>query len=372
MTGPCVTFLGGVQPNSPEESELAEAVGRRFGELGYMLRHGGYNGLMERAAQGAASTGSHVVALTLAGKEEWGEFNPYVKEAIHAPNMGERLMGLLGAADVVVGMGGGIGTLHELTSAIYYAGNIRRVPVMVVGPSACRLHDFLRAEHWLYESPTRPLDFLYTAPDLPEFLRLVDKIAGLVDSTRRRASAVIPGMAQRIRLAGVVHGRYQLADGTVLDEHFDPFRLAADPVLSRELAEVLARQLDSVPDVVVGLALGGVPLAVDLSRVLQRPLLLARTQPKAYGTLASIEGVLVSGHRALLVDDVVRSGRQMTEVAGALRGASLTVTDASCILLRSPAGPRLLQEHGIRLQSLLPPSFARGDDDQEWAVERTG
>jgi uncharacterized protein (TIGR00725 family) len=370
LTGPSVTFLGGVQPNSPEESELAEAVGRRFGELGYMLRHGGYNGLMERTAQGAASAGAHVVALTLAGKEEWGDFNPYVKQAVHAPDMGERLMGLLGAADVIVGMGGGIGTLHELASAIYYAGNIRRVPVMVVGPSACRLHDFLRAERWLYESPTRPLDFLYTAPELPAFLRLVDKIVGFVQPPRGHASAVIPSVAQRISLAAVVHGRYELADGTVLDEHFDPFRLAADPVLSRELAEVLARQLGSVPDVVVGLALGGVPLAVDLSRVLQRPLLLARTQPKAYGTQARIEGVPVPGHRALLVDDVVRSGRQMTEVAGVLRDAGLTVTDATCILLRSPAGRRLLQEHGIRLQSFLPPSFARGDDGHARPVGR--
>jgi orotate phosphoribosyltransferase len=111
---------------------------------------------------------------------------------------------------------------------------------------------------------------------------------------------------------------------------------------------------------------------VDLSRVLQRPLLLARTQPKAYGTLARIEGVPVPGHRALLVDDVVRSGRQMAEVAAALRDSGLTVTDASCVLLRSPAGLRLLQEHGIRLQSLLPPSFARGDDDQARAVEKTG
>jgi predicted Rossmann-fold nucleotide-binding protein len=56
LTGPCVTFLGGVQPNSPEEPELAEAVGRRFGELGYVLRHGGYNGLMERAAQYGSRT----------------------------------------------------------------------------------------------------------------------------------------------------------------------------------------------------------------------------------------------------------------------------------------------------------------------------
>jgi len=372
VSGPCFTFLGGVLPNSPEESELAEAVGRRFGELGYTLRHGGYNGLMEKAAQGAASAGSHIVALTLAGKEEWGEFNPYVKEASHAPNMGERLMRLIGTADVIVGMGGGIGTLHELTSAIYYAGNIRRVPIMIVGPSACRLHDFLRAERWLYESATRPLDFLYTAPDLAEFQRLVDQVIDSADSPHSQAAAETPEIARRISLAAVVNGRYRLADGTELHEHFDPFRLAADPVLSRDLAEVLAQQLDSVPDVVVGLALGGVPLAVDLSRVLQRPLLLARTQPKAYGSLARIEGILVPEHKALLVDDVVRSGRQMLEVAGALRGAGLTVTDASCILLRSPAGPRLLREHGIRLQSVLPPSFGHGASDQSRAVDRAG
>ncbi|MGY5126440.1 hypothetical protein [Streptomyces nigrescens] len=57
-------------------------------------------------------------------------------------------------------MGGGVGTLHELTAALYYAGNIRPVPVWLAGPTALNLLSFLKQEGWLFETPTRPLGFI--------------------------------------------------------------------------------------------------------------------------------------------------------------------------------------------------------------------
>jgi uncharacterized protein (TIGR00725 family) len=167
---PTATFFGGVVPASEQEKRLAYGIGVALGEAGLVLRHGGYNGLMEEAARGAATTGSQVVAVTLTNVD-WGEFNPHITDAVRLPTMGERLHRFLDDTDLVVAMGGGVGTLHELTAALWYSGNIRPIPVWLAGDTALRLLTFLKAERWLFESPTRPLGFLREIPDLATFER---------------------------------------------------------------------------------------------------------------------------------------------------------------------------------------------------------
>jgi Possible lysine decarboxylase len=109
-----------------------------------------------------------VVAVTLTDVD-WGEFNPYVTDAVRLSTMGARLHRFLDNTDLVVAMGGGIGTLYELTAALWYAGNVRAVPVWLTGETARRLLAFLRAERWVFESATRPLGFLREIPDLVTF-----------------------------------------------------------------------------------------------------------------------------------------------------------------------------------------------------------
>lgn len=156
-------FAGVVPP--PGEESLAEAAGEALARAGYGIRHGGYNGMMEAVARGAARHGAQVVAVTLAGRPDWGPLNPYVMHAVHAARMGNRLHAYLDDADLVIAMGGGVGTLHELTAALYYATAIRPLPVRLLGPTAARLDAFLRDQGWLVETPTRPLGFLRVLPD---------------------------------------------------------------------------------------------------------------------------------------------------------------------------------------------------------------
>ncbi|MER6395800.1 LOG family protein [Kitasatospora sp. NPDC001603] len=168
--GLTAVFFGGVVPASVEEEKLAEEIGRTLAQAGYSLQHGGYNGLMEAAARGAGSQGALVTAVTLIGKhDEWGAFNPHATTSVHLPDLGTRLNHYLEHADLVVAMGGGVGTLHELTAALYYATAIRPVPVCLAGAAALRLLDFLREEKWLYETPTRPLGFLATTETADAF-----------------------------------------------------------------------------------------------------------------------------------------------------------------------------------------------------------
>ncbi|MFD9353582.1 LOG family protein [Streptomyces sp. NPDC060031] len=168
--GLTAVFFGGVVPASAEEAELAEEIGRALAQAGYSLLHGGYNGLMEAAAHGASSEGAVVTAVTLIGKhDEWGPFNPHATASVHVPDLGARLNHYLEHADLVVAMGGGVGTLHELTAALYHSTTIRPVPIFLAGPAALRLLAFLRQEKWLYATPTRPLGFLTAVESADDF-----------------------------------------------------------------------------------------------------------------------------------------------------------------------------------------------------------
>ncbi|MCI3928820.1 LOG family protein [Streptomyces sp. AN091965] len=169
-------FLGGVVPPSEAEERMAEQVGGLLAAAGLSLLHGGYNGLMEDVARGAAAKGGIIAALTLAGKRaEWGEFNKHVTEATYLKTLGARLDHYFEHADVVVAMGGGVGTLHELAAALYYGGNIRPIPVWITGPTALNLLSFLRQEMWLFESPTRPLDFISEIPTATDFASVLSR-----------------------------------------------------------------------------------------------------------------------------------------------------------------------------------------------------
>ena len=153
---------------------------------------------MEQAAKGAAEFGARVVAVTLRGKEEWGAFDPDVTETIYARDMGARLAQPIGRAQAIVAAGGGVGTLHELTAALWYAGNIRPVLVALLGPTADRLARFLRREKWLYESPTRPLGFLHRALTDSALSELLTDIRSLLQPARTNGdSSLLRGSTRR-------------------------------------------------------------------------------------------------------------------------------------------------------------------------------
>lgn len=352
MLRPRAVFLGGVAADSFVDRELAHACGSVLGRLGYALYHGGYNGLMEDAARGASAEGTDVIAVTLMGKEEWGQLNPYVTRAIYANDLGHRLETFLSTADVVVAMGGGVGTLHEITAAIWYAGNVRPIPVVMAGSRAEALLNALKEQKWIYSTPTRPVDFLHVVHDAEALERI---LGNAIKQSRERDRTQLQ---QAILASATVTGRYVRADGTELGRYFDPFRLSGDPALLQRAATAMCDLVAESASAVAAIALGGVPLATCVAGLLHKPLLIVRPQPKAYGTNAQVEGNACAGTEAVLVDDVVSSGSAILSARDALRSVGVRVHEAVCVLSRGSSGRELLRQHGVTLQSL----FVRADD----------
>jgi uncharacterized protein (TIGR00730 family) len=89
----------------------AERLGRALATEGWTVVTGGYGGLMGATSGGAAAAGGHTVGLPMS---DWKHLTPHESNAElrWSVDYAERLRHLL-AADVVVALPGGIGTLSE-------------------------------------------------------------------------------------------------------------------------------------------------------------------------------------------------------------------------------------------------------------------
>ena len=101
---------------TPEQEAAAEEAGRLLGSRGCTVVTGGLGGVMAAASRGAASAGAVVVGV-LPGLDA-REANPWVGVALPT-GLGELRNGLVvRAAEGLVAVGGGHGTLSEVALAL--------------------------------------------------------------------------------------------------------------------------------------------------------------------------------------------------------------------------------------------------------------
>jgi uncharacterized protein (TIGR00730 family) len=133
-----ITVFGGSQPK-PGEPVYQQAL--RLGQLlagaGYTLLNGGYIGTMEALSQGAAEVGGHVIGVTCDEIEAWRpvKANRWVTEEWHYTTLQERMFTLIRAADALLALPGGVGTLAEVTLAwnLLITGVLSPRPLILIG-----------------------------------------------------------------------------------------------------------------------------------------------------------------------------------------------------------------------------------------------
>jgi uncharacterized protein (TIGR00725 family) len=94
----------------------AEPVGRLLAERGAVLVCGGLGGAMEAACRGAKGAGGTTVGL-LPGADR-ADANPYLDVALPSGLGQGRNLLIVHAADALVAVGGGYGTLAEIALAL--------------------------------------------------------------------------------------------------------------------------------------------------------------------------------------------------------------------------------------------------------------
>jgi orotate phosphoribosyltransferase len=148
-------------------------------------------------------------------------------------------------------------------------------------------------------------------------------------------------LARDINAAARLEGDFLLRSGQRSGTYFDKYRFESDPTLLRRIAERMLPLVPQGADALVGLELGGVPIATAMSLASGRRVFFARKKAKEYGTCQAIEGGDARGLRVVLVEDVITTGGAVVEAIEHVRAVGGEVIGIVCAIWRGEGEPRI-------------------------------
>jgi orotate phosphoribosyltransferase len=160
-------------------------------------------------------------------------------------------------------------------------------------------------------------------------------------------------LARDVYRACYLTGSFVLRSGVTSSEYFDKYLCTAQPALLRRVAVQLAALVPAEAEVLAGLELGGVPLAVAVGQETGLPCAFVRKEAKAYGTAKLAEGADLAGRRVVLVEDVVTSGGQVLLSAQACRERGAWIDTVLCLVDREAGGAAALAAADLQLRALF-------------------
>ncbi len=122
---------------------------------------------------------------------------------------------------------------------------------------------------------------------------------------------------------------------------------------------------------IAGIPVAGIPFASQIAYNLKKPFLYIPKRVRLHGRRRRVEGILVSGERVLLIDDLITTGLTLKKAAEATKAEGGVVNEAVVLLDREEGGKEKLEKNGIKLHALLKVSevannlYETGAIDQE-------
>ena len=145
-------------------------------------------------------------------------------------------------------------------------------------------------------------------------------------------------------------GSFRLASGAQSNYYIDVKSAVTHPALLAAIAEAIAEKFEF--DVIAGVAVGGVPLAVAVSLESSRPFAIIRSTEKSHGKKDAVIGE-VKGRSVLLVEDVTTSGGSALYGVEALRASGARIDRVVTVVDREQGAAEMLEKYGIRLVPLV-------------------
>lgn len=160
------------------------------------------------------------------------------------------------------------------------------------------------------------------------------------------------------KINAVKFGVFKLSSGKASPYYVDLRVVPSFPDAFHEICDFYAQFIQSEIgaksfDRIVGIPLTGIIFASQVAYNLEKPFLYVRRGARLHGRERRVEGILVSGNRVLLIDDLVTTGLTLKKAAEAVRDEGGVVTDAVVFLDREEGEGRQLEKCGIKLHPML-------------------
>lgn len=150
-------------------------------------------------------------------------------------------------------------------------------------------------------------------------------------------------------------GTFKLSSGIISPYYVDLRLIPSDPeafkrVIALYSVKLRGHLLDQSSRF-AGIPTAGLMFASVLAFTHRKPFLYVRKASKDYGEKRQIEGVISTGDRVLILDDVITSGSNIVIAVEAIRAEGGIVEDALVLLDRQQGGVTNLMRMGVKLVS---------------------
>jgi orotate phosphoribosyltransferase len=162
-----------------------------------------------------------------------------------------------------------------------------------------------------------------------------------------------------VREKALEFGDFTLASGRKAEYYLDCRKLTLDSAGAVVVAEGILDLLgDDLPDAVGGMAIGADPITgavITLAGTRGRHLkgFIVRKEAKAHGKGRDVEGPVVAGESAVIVEDVVTTGGSSLAAIEKAEAFGLRIRGVIAIVDRLEGGREAFAERGYKLQTLL-------------------
>ena len=161
-----------------------------------------------------------------------------------------------------------------------------------------------------------------------------------------------------LKIDALKFGVFKLSSGKASPYYIDLRVVPSFPDAFREICDFYSNYITKEIglknfDRIAGVPIAGIPFASQVAYSLKKPFLYVPKNPKMHGRERRVEGILVSGDKVLLLDDLVTTGLTLKKAAESVRAEGGIVTGAVAFLDREENGKQLLEKSNIKLHALL-------------------
>ena len=161
-----------------------------------------------------------------------------------------------------------------------------------------------------------------------------------------------------IKIDALKFGIFKLTSGKASPYYIDLRIVPSFPDAFTKICDFYAEQITAKIglknfDRIAGVPIAGMPFASQIAYNLKKPFLYIRKGLRRHGRQRRVEGILFSGDRVLLIDDLVTTGLSLRKAAEAVRAEGGVVDKAVAFLDREEGGNEKLAKKGIQLNALL-------------------
>jgi orotate phosphoribosyltransferase len=165
------------------------------------------------------------------------------------------------------------------------------------------------------------------------------------------------------KIGALKFGTFKLASGKMSPYYIDLRLVPSFPDAFRKICDLYVKLVRSNVGIdnftrVAGIPTAGIPFASVVAYNLNKAFLYTRPARRTHGRERRVEGILISGDKVLLIDDLITSGKSLRKAASAIRAEGGVVENAVVLIDREEGGRRNLAKDGIDLHYLTKASDA--------------